>query len=149
LDDLFDPSARQAILARLDRLEPTSARQWGKMDAAQMLAHCATAMEVATSDRPRKQALIGRLLGPLVRRRMLGTQPFPRNSPTDPTFVVSDSRDFARERTRLQAVIETFAARGPERAAEAVHTFLGRLSGPEWGCMMYKHLDHHLRQFGL
>jgi hypothetical protein len=149
MPDLFDPQQRQAILARLERLQPDTPRQWGKMDSAQMMAHCAAALEVATGELPRKQALIGVLLGWMVRRKLLGEEPFPRNSPTDPAFVYADPRDFAAERARLVAVIERFAARGPERAAEATHSFLGRLSGPEWGCMMCKHLDHHLRQFGV
>ncbi|HEV8631762.1 MAG TPA: DUF1569 domain-containing protein [Thermoanaerobaculia bacterium] len=149
MQNLFDLPTRQALLERLDRLRSDSPRQWGKMDAGQMLAHCATALEMSTGDQPRKQKLIGRLLGPLVRKKLLGEAPFPRNSPTDPAFVYTDARDFAAEKARLQAVIERFAARGPERAAEATHSFLGRLDGEEWGCMMAKHLDHHLRQFGL
>jgi hypothetical protein len=127
----------------------TSVRQWGKMDAAQMCAHCATALEAGTGDKPLKHKLIGKLLGPLVRKKMLGDEAFPRNSPTDPTFVFTDPREFAVEKQRLQAVIVRFVDRGPARAAEATHSFLGRLSGEEWGRLMGKHLDHHLRQFGL
>ena len=149
MHDLFDPASRQEILDRLGRLRPDSVRLWGKMDAGQMLAHCATALEVATGDQPRKQSLIGKLLGPLVRKKLLGPEPFSRNSPTDPAFVFADARDFARERERLVADVHRFAERGPDAAAAATHSFLGRLSGAEWGCLMGKHLDHHLRQFGV
>src|SRR5262245_511912 len=118
------------------------------MDSAQMLCHCATALEVGTGDTPRKQALVGKLLGWMVRGKLLGAAPFPRNSPTDPTFVISDPRDFAAEKARLVAAITRFAERGPDHAARQTHSFLGRLSGDEWGRMMAKHLDHHFRQFG-
>ena len=146
--DLFDAPTRQSILERLGRISAESPRQWGKMDAAQMCAHCAKALEVATGDHPRKRALIGILLSWMVRKKLLGDAPFSKDSPTDPTFVVTDPRDFGVEKQRLLAVIQRFVERGPERAAEATHSFLGKLNGPEWGRVMGKHLDHHLRQFG-
>jgi hypothetical protein len=118
------------------------------MDSAQMMAHCSNALEVGTGDRPRKQAMIGMLLGRFVKASLLGEKPFSRNSPTDPTFIISDPRDFDAERTRLAGLIERFAAAGPENAGKQTHSFLGRLGGDEWAVMMYKHLDHHLRQFG-
>jgi hypothetical protein len=147
--DLFDTTSRRELLDRLDRLKPDSPRQWGKMTPAQMLAHCANALEVANGDHPKKQRLIGRLLSPLVRKKILGDAPFPRNSPTDPDFVIGDDRDFAKEKARLQALAARFAELGPDHAAACTHSFFGRLSGREWGVMMGKHLDHHLRQFGL
>lgn len=145
---LFDSPSRDAILRRLDALSANAARQWGKMNAGQMLAHCRAALEVATGDEPRKQALIGKLLGRFVRSSMLGEKPFRRNSPTDPSFVITDPRDFAREKERLRATIARFCERGPDVAARRTHTFLGRISGEEWGVLMHKHLDHHFQQFG-
>ena len=146
---LFDPPTRASLLARLDRLTADCPRQWGKMTSAQMFAHCSAALEVANGDTPRRQALIGKLLSWMVRGKLLGPEPLSRNSPTDPSFVITDPRDLATERARLTGEIERFASRGPEIAATRLHTFLGRLSGPEWGVMMGKHLDHHLRQFGV
>jgi len=145
---LFEPSARQEILARLDVLQPGSTRQWGKMNPAQMLCHCALALETATGESPKKQALIGKLLAPLVKKKVLGEAPFSRNSPTDPTFVVSDERDFAKEKARVASDMERFAGLGAENAGRQVHSFFGKLTGDEWGRLMYKHLDHHLTQFG-
>lgn len=149
MQSLFEAPAKQSIQDRLARLEPGSSRKWGKMSAGQMLAHCAIALEAGTGDRPRKQALIGRIFAPFVRSSVLGEKPFPKNSPTDPTFIVTDERDFAKERQRLRDVIERFCQRGPEEACRQTHSFLGRLTGDEWGRMMYKHLDHHFQQFGV
>jgi hypothetical protein len=118
------------------------------MNCGQALAHCAIALEVATGDRPRKQQLIGKIFAPFVRKSLLAEKPFGRNSPTDPTFVVTDDRDFESERRRLTDIITRFCELGPGNASKQVHSFFGRLSGEEWGLLMYKHLDHHFRQFG-
>ncbi|MBP9823282.1 MAG: DUF1569 domain-containing protein [Thermoanaerobaculia bacterium] len=145
---IFDASDRERILSRLSALRPDGARLWGKMDPAQMLAHCAVAIELPLADPNRKQRWIGRLFAPLVRAKYLGDVPFPKSSPTDPAFLVGDRRSFEAERARLLAVLSRFVERGPEAATGTVHTFFGRLTGPEWGRLIYKHLDHHLRQFG-
>src|SRR6185436_10860799 len=148
MNTLFAPADRESILKRLAALQPGAARQWGKMSPAQMLCHCSRALATATGVTPKKQAFLGKLLTPFIRSSILGEKPFSRNSPTDPTFVVSDERDFAAERTRLTELIDRFAQRGPEGAASQTHSFFGRLSGDEWGQLMYKHFDHHLQQFG-
>jgi hypothetical protein len=148
MKSLFQPSDRDEILTRLGALEPECTREWGKMEPSQMLCHCALALETATGDRPMKQKLIGKILMPFIRSTILGEKPFSKNGPTDPTFVVSGARDFASERTRLIGLIDRFVERGEVTAGQATHAFFGRMTGKEWGELMYKHLDHHLRQFG-
>jgi len=146
---LFDPAHRDAIQSRVMALRPGSPRLWGKMNPAQMLCHCAIALETGTGDRPMKQKLFGKLLMPFFRSSILGEKPFSRNSPTDPTFVVADEREFAAERERLLTLIERFSRNGTEHAGRQVHAFFGKMTGQEWGELMHKHLDHHLRQFGV
>lgn len=148
MKSLFHPADRDEILARLGRLRPESTRQWGKMDAAQMLGHCAQALETGTGVRPMKQAFLGKILMPFIRSMVLGPKPFSKNSPTDPTFVASGERDFSAERTRLLGLIQRMVERGEAAAANETHPFFGRMTGAEWGELTYKHLDHHLRQFG-
>ncbi len=145
---LFDPAAKSEILRRLSDLSPDAPRQWGKMTTAQMLAHCAVALESGTGDKPRPQKLIGKIFGPFVRKGLLGDKPFSKGSPTDPTFVVRDERDFTGERDRLVGIVERFCELGREHAGNQMHAFFGRMTGDEWGRFMYKHIDHHLRQFG-
>ena len=147
---LFDPTVAAELKARIRRLEPASPRQWGKMDAAQALAHCAIALEAALGDLHPKRAFIGRLLGRVVKRLALGNeQPFRRNSPTAPEYVVADAHDLAREQERLCGLVDRFAAGGPSACTRHPHTFFGPLSPQEWAVLMHKHLDHHLRQFGV
>ena len=145
---MFAEADRESILRRLEALQPESARQWGKMNPAQMLCHCALALETATGERPMKQKFIGKLLMPFIRKSILGEKPFSRNAPTDPTFVVTSEREFLAERARLQELIRRFVDRGPAAAAHETHTFFGKMTGQEWGELIYKHLDHHLQQFG-
>jgi hypothetical protein len=148
MDNLFSAPDRKAILERLDRLPSAARRIWGKMDAAQMLAHCSAALEVATGDSPKKQMFVGRLLAPFFKGKILGEAPFSKDSPTDPGFIVTGPRDFATEKARLTALVHRFCDSGSSAADGRINSFLGRLTGDEWGRMMWKHLDHHLRQFG-
>jgi hypothetical protein len=145
---LFDPAARDEVLRRLDALRPDTERQWGKMNAAQMLAHCAAATESAAGEIPSRQKLLGKLLGPMLRSGMLSDKPFRKNLPTGPSFVVRDAREFEQEKARLVAVIGRFHTGGPAKAAQSIHGLFGRLEGDQWGRVVYKHLDHHLQQFG-
>ena len=149
MPNLFEPQTKQTMMERLSRLTPQASRQWGKMEPAQMLAHCTAAMQVATGELPRKRPFFFKLSAPFARTSFLSEdKPFGKNSPTDPVFVVSDSRDFAKEKERLTATVERFFGGGPATAGRHEHSFLGRITGEQWGIVMYKHLDHHFRQFG-
>jgi hypothetical protein len=149
MKNFFERPDRESILDRLDRLQPGATRQWGTMDVAQMCAHCAIALEVAAGDVTKKQAFIGKVLAPFVRGKVLRQAGrLSKNSPTDPTFVVSDPRDFEKERARLVALAKRCGEAGAHAADGRVHSFFGKMTGEEWGVLMYKHLDHHLRQFG-
>ncbi|MGH9644453.1 MAG: DUF1569 domain-containing protein [Terriglobales bacterium] len=138
----------QDIFSRIDSLQPSALRQWGKMDVAQMMAHCSATLDMASGRLNRPRAFIGRLLGPLVRPMFTNEKPFSRNSPTDPRLVVADSRDFALERENLKAKIREFHECGEAGCTRHPHPFFGPLTPQAWSRGMYKHLDHHLRQFG-
>lgn len=146
---LFNPADRDALSRRFAALEPGAQRQWGRMEPSQMLRHCAIALEDALGTRPVKQVFLGKLVTPFIRSQVFGDKPFGRNSPTDPTYVVSGSPDFEAELSRLATLIDRMVQRGPAKTEGLVHPFFGRLSGDKWGHLVYKHLDHHLRQFGV
>ena len=151
MKNLFDATVANQVKARLGKLEPRSERRWGKMTAAQMLAHCSVSMqwsvgEVVPEKGPLPVRLIGRLVKPMVFRN---EDPLRKNSPTAKSLIVSDERDLDRERARLSGLIDQFAAGGPAGCTKNPHSFFGRLTPEEWAILMYKHLDHHLRQFGV
>lgn len=149
MNSIFIPRQREALSVRLANLEPEAVRLWGRMTPSQMLAHCAIAMGDVLGERPVKQAFLGKLITPLIRGQIFGEKPFRRNAPTDPTYVVSGLQAFEAERTRLATLIDRLIQRGPAKADGLIHPFFGRLNGDEWGRLVYKHLDHHLRQFGV
>jgi hypothetical protein len=148
MDSLFDPTSRDRFLARVESLRRESGREWGTMDAAQMLCHCALGLEAATGDATLSRPLMARLLGRFFKAWILGPKPFSKNSPTHPMLVIKSPKEFDVERARLAAAIRKFCAAGPDSAAHYTHAFVGKLTGEEWGRMQFKHLDHHLRQFG-
>ena len=68
---------------------------------------------------------------------------------TDKSVLVTDERDFVAERQRLVESIDRFAKGGAEACTTHPHFFFGPLTPTEWASLMYQHLDHHLRQFGV
>jgi hypothetical protein len=148
MKNLFQLDAVDEVISRIDQLQASAQRQWGKMDAAQMLAHCSASLDMASGRMLCPRIFIGRLIGPIFRPIYSNDKPFSRNSPTDVKLVVSDPRDFAREREQLKARVRQFHEGGEAGCTIHPHPFFGALTPHEWGTGMYKHLDHHLRQFG-
>ncbi len=149
MKNLFDPSAVASVKERVNSLRPDSERQWGKMTVSQALAHCAATMEVACGDKTPPRILLGRVIGRLAKPTFLNDTPMRRNSPTDKSFVIKNQPDFVAERERLLGLIDRFAAGGPAGCTKQPHSFFGPMTPVEWATGMYKHLDHHLQQFGV
>ena len=148
MQNLFQPEAVDEIISRVDRLQPGAQRQWGKMDLAQMMAHCSAALDMASGRLVLPRLFIGRLIGRFIKPIYSNDKPFSQNNPTDPKLVVSDQRDFFREREQLKLKVRQFHEGGEAKCTRHPHPFFGSLTPREWGIGMYKHLDHHLRQFG-
>ncbi len=150
MKNLFEAPRVAEIKQRLTNLKADSERQWGKMNAPQMLAHCAMGVELALDDHRPPRMFIGRLIGGIIKPMALGNdEPMRKNSPTVPGLVVADQRDLNAERDRLNLSIDRFVAAGPAGCTTHPHSFFGKLTPDEWAILMYKHLDHHLRQFGV
>ena len=147
MKNLFQKEAVDEVISRIDTLQPTAQRQWGKMDVAQMMAHCSAALDMASGRLVLPRIFIGRILGPIVRPIYTNEKPFSRNNPTDKKLVVSDPRDFLREQEQLKVKIRQFHEGGEARCTRHPHPFFGALNPQDWSRGMYKHLDHHLRQF--
>ena len=149
MKNLFEAATAEEVKNRIAQLRPDSERQWGKMNAAQAQAHCSAALEWAVGDSVPPRLLLGRIVGWMVKPMLLrDEEPMRRNSPTVNSLVVEDERDLGAERERLCGLIDRFAGAGPEGCTKHPHSFFGRLTPEEWARLMYKHLDHHLRQFG-
>jgi hypothetical protein len=149
MQNLFQPEATAEVISRIGKLQPSTQRQWGKMDVAQMLAHCSAAFDMASGRLNLPRIFLGRLIGPLVRPIYTNDKPLSRNSPTDKKLVISDPRDFIREQEQLKLRIQQFQQGGETQCTRHPHPFFGTLTPQAWARGMYKHLDHHLRQFGV
>lgn len=150
MNNLFEVARVEEMKERLHRLRPDSPRRWGTMNAAQAVAHCSAGVEMALGDRLLPRVLIGRIFGRIVKRLALGNdEPFRRNSPTANDLIVSDERDLELERQRLIGLIDRFVSAGPAGCTTHPHSFFGPLTPQEWAILICKHLDHHLRQFGV
>ena len=150
MKNLFDTTTVNEIKMRLAKLGPRSERQWGKMTAPQALAHCSIALRWALDELPPDKLFVGlRLIGRIIKPMALKeNEPMRRNSPTTKSLLITDERDLDAERQKLSGLIDRFAAAGPAGCTQQPHSFFGPLKPEEWAILMYKHLDHHLRQFG-
>jgi hypothetical protein len=146
---LFRSEDAEALIARVLRLAPEQKPLWGRMNPVQMLAHSRAPLRVATGQQQLKRNLIGFLFGGLAKRSLLKPTPFGRNLPTDKSFLFFDANDFEKERDALIGEIRSFQAGGPAGLTPDPHPFFGRLTADEWDRLQWKHLDHHLRQFGV
>lgn len=148
LPNLFTPEVSESTIARINRLTPDTPALWGKMNAAQMLAHCNVTYELVYDDKhPKPGPLMGFILRTFIKKGVVNEKPYKRNSPTAPAFLVTTDKDFEAEKKRLVDHIRKTQALGEAYfQGRASHSF-GVLSAGEWNNMFYKHLDHHLNQF--
>jgi hypothetical protein len=149
MDSLFKQSDSQKIIDRINSLSNTSQSQWGKMNVSQMLAHCQVPLKVAFGEHKLKRGLISFLFGKMIKKKLIKDEkPFDRNLPTDKTFVVVDQREFEEEKKKLIELVKRFSHAGPSGVSNDPHPFFGNMTAKEWDIIQWKHLDHHLKQFG-
>ncbi|HET6769059.1 MAG TPA: DUF1569 domain-containing protein [Chitinophagaceae bacterium] len=149
MNNLFSQSDTSQILGRIEKLTPDSQRQWGKMNVAQMLAHCNISLETAMGLNIIKPLLIGRIIGSFLKPKALGEKPFGRNSPTDKSYIFKTDLKFEEEKLATIASVKKFFEGGPAKCTTHPHPFFGKFTPEEWAIFQWKHMDHHLRQFGV
>ena len=145
--NLFEPAVKQDIIDRINKLTPESKALWGKMNVGQMLAHCQMPIGVAEGTHQLKRNLFARIVGPMVKSMLYNEKPFKRSLPTDPSFIMHpQEKDFETEKQKLLAVVSNFSE---ANMINETHPFFGKLSKEQWSKGMWKHLDHHMQQFGV
>ena len=149
MKSLFNPQDSNEIIERFNKLGPNIKPQWGKMNATQMLAHCTAPLQMAHGEIQSKRGLIGFLFGKMIKKKYLAGASFEKNLPTDPKFLFPDASDFEKEKQKLIAKIQDFAKKGPNGITKGKHSFFGVMTPQVWDLIQYKHLDHHLKQFGV
>ena len=146
---IFDDGTCDELIERLGKLTPDATRQWGMMSPAQMMEHASRALEMAIGKKPMKQIFLGKALSWIFKKEFLGERPFKQNRPTGPDFKIKDEPNFESTRIRLSELITEFHGLGETGLEGNIHGFFGPLTGRQWGETQYKHVDHHLRQFGV
>ncbi len=149
MKNLFDKSVYDEVIQRLQNLQPQQAGLWGKMTVAQMLAHSKEAFKVPLSEKKLPRMFLGILLGWLMKAQLYNDTPWKKNLPTAPNFIIKDERDFVKEKNELTGMINKFFQAGPNGITQYPHPMFGKLTPEQWGKSMYKHMDHHLQQFGV
>lgn len=147
---VFDSQTTANLLKRINKLQPTSQPEWGKMGAAQMLAHCCVAYDITYGKTEVKYNwFMRKMLGWFVKPIVVGEKPYEKNTRTAPVFIIEDERDFAAEKARLTEYIQRVEADGEAFFKGKASPSFGVLTTEEWSNQFWKHLDHHLRQFGV
>lgn len=150
MKNIFSISDAREVIERINKLTATSQPQWGKMSVGQMLAHCNVTYEMVYEDvHSKPNAILKFILKLFVKNSVVNEVPYKHNSSTAPQFIIKETKDFEHEKARLIDYITKTQLLGEASFdGKESHSF-GKLTKQEWNNMFYKHLDHHLRQFGV
>ncbi len=142
-----DPEYRE-LQARVNQLTPEHTPRWGRMSATQMVVHLCDALRMASGELPVAPKDNPVLRYPPMKQLVLYWLPFPKGVPTSPELLARAPGDWPAEVADLQAELDRFVSRGPRSTADR-HPVFGRMSCRQWGVLVYRHMDHHLKQFGV
>jgi hypothetical protein len=149
MKSIFNPTDNDGFIERIDKLTPLTPALWGKMNVAQMLAHCHVPLKLALGDLKLKCSFFGFLFGRIAKKKLLNDAPFEKNLPTFKEAIIKSRRNFEDEKKFLIVLLKRMRLAGPGGMVKDPHPFFGKLSPNEWDKLNTKHLDHHLRQFGV
>lgn len=150
MKNIFDKTVADEVVGRLNKLTPETKPSWGKMNVAQMLAHCNVTYELVYDNKHVRPGAFKKFLFTMfIKNAVVSEKPYKHNTPTAPMFKINDDRDFVKEKTRLIDHIQSTQQKGTAYFdGRESHSF-GVLTITEWNNMFYKHIDHHLQQFGV
>jgi hypothetical protein len=146
---MWDAPAAQEIHDRISRLTPERRGAWGRMTAPAMVCHLAESARMALGELQVVPVNLPIRFPPL-KQLIIYLAPFPKGAPTAPELIARPPADWSKDVADLQRVLERVRARGADQnAVWPTHPAFGRLSRRAWGVLIYRHTDHHLRQFGV
>ena len=149
MKSLYDKATCDELMGRIDHLTADSKALWGKMNVVQMMAHCAAGMDMASGKLNIDRVFMGKLIGGFLKSFYTSDKPFNKNTPTAKELVKVDAIDFEIEKNNLKKLMQEFSEGSIEKCTTHPHPFFGKLKAEDWGIGIYKHTDHHLRQFGV
>lgn len=150
MKNIFEAAVTDEIIDRINHLTPETKAQWGTMTVDQMLAHCSVTYEMLFEDKhPKPGAFMKFILRLLVKSNVVNDKPYKKQSQTAPAFLIKGTRDFEVEKARLIEFMQRTQQLGAASFDNKESHSFGPLKTQEWNNMFYKHLDHHLSQFGV
>jgi hypothetical protein len=146
MNTIFDSKTRTELIVRVELLNENSQRQWGKMNVYQMVKHCILCEEMYLKKTPYKRSILGYILGKIALNQLLKDEkPKKRNSPTKDDFKISENTgDLKVEKKQWISLIQEYENYSNDIF---IHWFYGKMTKEQVGISVYKHIDHHLRQF--
>lgn len=150
MKNIFEIKITEEVINRMNQLSSSSKNLWGKMNIAQMLAHCNVTYEmIYTNKYPKPNSFKRFMLKLFVKKIVVGDKPYSKNGRTAPEFIITEKREFDIEKSRLIEYIEKTQKLGEKHFHNKSSHSFGDLTKNEWNIMFYKHLNHHLSQFGV
>jgi hypothetical protein len=146
MKSIFDKVTRDELTSRINNINENSAAQWGKMNVDQMLEHCIRAEEHYSGKAIYKRVPLSYIFGKMALKNILKDEtPLKHNMPTKPDFVVTATdKDLETAKEKWIVLINAY---GEYANPSYTHFFFGPMTKEQLGHMVYKHADHHLRQF--
>lgn len=149
MNSIYDKAANDSMIARINKLTPESKALWGKMNAAQMCRHCAIAIDIAFGKGDLKVNFLMKLLGKMLKKKVFYGGEMGKNSPTAKEFIITENLDLEKTKAELITNFSRFASEGKSVIKTMNHPFWGKMTYEDWDALMWKHTDHHLKQFGV
>ena len=150
MKNIFTPEVTSGVIARINKLNPDSKPTWGKMSAAQVMAHCCVTYEMEYEKiHPKPNAILRFMLKTFVKNAVVSEKPYKKNGQTAPQFIIKDEKVLKDEKSRLIKYIEKTQRLGEAHFDGKENVSFGKLNKKQWSNLFYKHLDHHLSQFGV
>ncbi len=146
MKSLFEAESLTEIKDRLNTLTSESQRKWGKMDVSQMLHHCQLPLNISLGKGNVKKQFFP--LAFLFKKSLYNDKPWRQNLPTAKSFKISENKNFETEQAELEKLVDEFHTKKNKTQWDP-HPLFGKFTPQQWGQMQYKHLDHHLKQFGV
>ncbi len=148
MESVLDASNLKDFVKRAENVQEKTLQSWGKMNAAQMFQHLNKSIAFLFTDEKVKRMFAGRIIGKLILKKALKeATPISKNSPTAPSFVADTSVDFNAEKSLFLKRLQQFSSFTEADFEGKIHPFFGKMTGNQWNVLIYKHLDHHFKQF--
>ena len=147
MKSIFEESAYNEIKSRLGNLNGNAEANWGKMNVGQMVWHCQGPLNIILEkdDYGMKPSWLAKVF---FKKSLYNDKPWKKGLPTAKFLKTRDDKDFNSEKAKLEALLdETYAHK--DKSEWNPHPAFGYFTAQQWGQMQYKHLDHHLKQFGV